>query len=44
VVPMPIVIIPYIFFNGDGADIFKSFYVAFTLGYFSHLLLDRKFV
>lgn len=44
IVPLPIVIIPYLFFNGDGVHIFKNFYVAFTLGYFSHLLLDRKFI
>lgn len=44
VVPLPIVIIPYLFFNGDGIALFKNFYAAFTLGYFSHLLLDRKFI
>jgi membrane-bound metal-dependent hydrolase YbcI (DUF457 family) len=44
VVPLPILIIPYLFFNGGGLDIFKNFYVAFVLGYFSHLLLDRKFI
>lgn len=43
VVPLPIVIIPYLFFRGGGMDIFVRFYAAFTLGYFSHLLLDRKF-
>jgi membrane-bound metal-dependent hydrolase YbcI (DUF457 family) len=43
-VPLPILIIPYLFFGGFGMDTFSGFYAAFTLGYFSHLLLDRKFV
>jgi membrane-bound metal-dependent hydrolase YbcI (DUF457 family) len=42
-VPLPILIIPYLFFRGDGMDTFLGLYVAFALGYFSHLLLDRKF-
>ncbi|MGD8833550.1 MAG: metal-dependent hydrolase [Desulfobacteraceae bacterium] len=43
VVPLPIVIVPYLFFNGYGLGTFKNYYMAFALGYFSHLLLDRKF-
>ena len=42
-VPLPILIIPYLFFRGEGMDTFIGLYAAFALGYFSHLLLDRKF-
>lgn len=42
-VPLPIVIIPYLLFEKDFLETSICFYVAFTLGYFSHLLLDRKF-
>jgi membrane-bound metal-dependent hydrolase YbcI (DUF457 family) len=42
-VPLPIVIIPYLLFHDDYARTSFNFYIAFTLGYFSHLLLDRKF-
>jgi membrane-bound metal-dependent hydrolase YbcI (DUF457 family) len=45
VVPLPIVIIPCMLYRRPGMDIFLfvNFYAAFVLGYFSHLLLDRKF-
>ncbi len=42
-VPLPIIIIPSLFFQGDSLSLFIRFYAAFTLGYFSHLLLDGKF-
>jgi membrane-bound metal-dependent hydrolase YbcI (DUF457 family) len=42
-VPLPILIVPYHLYRGAGMDTFLGFYAAFTLGYFSHLLLDRKF-
>ncbi len=43
-VPLPIIIIPFIFFKGNNLDFFLRFYAAFTFGYFSHLALDRKFL
>lgn len=42
-VPLPIVIIPCLLFQDDYARTAFNFYLAFALGYFSHLLLDRKF-
>ena len=45
VVPLPIVIIPYMLFNDQNVSVLLSekYYAAFALGYFSHLLMDRKF-
>ncbi len=37
----PILIIPTIFLGVSQLDPFLSLYFSFTLGYFSHLLLDR---
>lgn len=43
VVGSPIVLIPMVLFGPEQRFVFLPFYIAFTLGYFSHLLLDRKF-
>lgn len=43
VVPLPIVLVPYLYVQGGSLDISIRFYTAFALGYFSHLLLDREF-
>lgn len=42
-VPLPIVIIPFIMQAQGLAQHFAPFYAAFVLGYFSHLILDGKF-
>jgi membrane-bound metal-dependent hydrolase YbcI (DUF457 family) len=39
----PILFIPGIFLGAGAAAVFLPLYVAFTLGYLSHLLMDRKF-
>jgi hypothetical protein len=44
VVGSPIVAIPVSILGKDMFYSFLPFYVAFTIGYFSHLLLDRKFI
>ncbi len=44
VVGSPIIVIPMALLGPNQVSSFLPFYVAFTLGYFSHLLLDRKFV
>lgn len=41
-VPLPIIILPIIFYHREPMYTLP-FYVAAVLGYFSHLLLDRKF-
>jgi membrane-bound metal-dependent hydrolase YbcI (DUF457 family) len=38
----PILIIPGLFFGAGDMAVLLPFYIAFTLGYFSHLLMDRK--
>jgi hypothetical protein len=38
----PILFVPGIFFGAGDMAVFLPFYLAFTLGYFSHLLMDRK--
>lgn len=43
VVPLPIIIAPYLLFEKDFQNISLRFYLAFAAGYFSHLLLDREF-
>jgi len=40
--PLPIIILPSIFYRVSPADVLP-FYLAAVLGYFSHLVLDRKF-
>jgi membrane-bound metal-dependent hydrolase YbcI (DUF457 family) len=40
----PILVIPGIFFGTGDLTAFFPFYMAFTLGYFSHLLMDHKFL
>jgi membrane-bound metal-dependent hydrolase YbcI (DUF457 family) len=42
-VGLPIVIIPKFFLGSGSIEAFLPFYIAFTLGYFSHLLLDWEF-
>ena len=42
-VPLPILVIPFFVQAGDMASRFVPFYIAFVLGYFSHLILDGKF-
>jgi membrane-bound metal-dependent hydrolase YbcI (DUF457 family) len=44
VVGAPIIFIPVIFYGTDNYLYFLPFYISFTVGYFSHLLLDRKFI
>ncbi len=39
----PIIFIPALFFNAGNLAASLPFYAAFSLGYFSHLLMDRKF-
>ena len=41
-VPLPIIILPKIFYHQELAQILP-FYLAAVSGYFSHLLIDRKF-
>jgi membrane-bound metal-dependent hydrolase YbcI (DUF457 family) len=41
-VPLPIIILPA-FFYGFSIETLLPFYIAAVVGYFSHLLLDRKF-
>lgn len=43
VVGSPIIFIPTVLLGPEQSSVFLPFYIAFTLGYFSHLLLDRKF-
>ena len=40
----PLVLIPAVVLGVDRFYAFLPFYVSFTVGYFSHLLLDRKFM
>lgn len=42
-VPTPILALPAIMLGVDSVYPFLPFYVAFTTGYFSHLLLDGEF-
>ncbi|NDV23454.1 metal-dependent hydrolase [Desulfovibrio sp. JC022] len=42
-VPMPMLILPY-YLYGQPFPTLLPYYVAFATGYFSHLLLDRKFI
>lgn len=44
VVGAPIVLIPVFILGEDNFLYFLPFYISFTAGYFSHLLLDRKFI
>lgn len=44
VVGIPIVVIPVMVLGRSSFMVYLPFYVAFTVGYFSHLLLDRKFL
>ena len=44
VVGIPIVVIPLMVLGRSTLMVYLPFYVAFTVGYFSHLLLDRKFL
>jgi hypothetical protein len=44
IVGAPMVLIPVIILGTDRFSYFLPFYVSFTVGYFSHLLLDRKFI
>ncbi len=37
----PIVLIPYMLFGNEQIAAYVPLYIAFTLGYFSHLFLDR---
>jgi len=39
----PILFIPGIFFGAGDMAVFLPFYIAFTVGYFTHLAMDRKF-
>jgi len=41
-IPLPIIVLPVIFYRIPPADLLP-FYLAAVLGYFSHLVLDRKF-
>ncbi len=43
VVPLPILGLPFFMLGAESMDPFLPFYVAFTTGYFSHLLLDGEF-
>ncbi|CCH47649.1 metal-dependent hydrolase [Pseudodesulfovibrio piezophilus] len=43
VVPLPIIVVPAVILGGEGLKLFVLFYVAFVVGYFSHLLLDCEF-
>jgi membrane-bound metal-dependent hydrolase YbcI (DUF457 family) len=42
-VGLPIAVIPQVLLGADSINVFLPFYAAFTLGYFSHLLLDWEF-
>ncbi len=42
VVPLPIVLIPAVLIGSQPIEPFFRFYLAFVLGYFSHLLLDGE--
>lgn len=42
-VPIPILVLPYLVMGGTSVYHFVPFYVAFAGGYFSHLLLDGEF-
>ncbi len=44
IVGAPLVIIPVVILGKNVFSQFLPFYVSFTVGYFSHLLLDRKFI
>jgi membrane-bound metal-dependent hydrolase YbcI (DUF457 family) len=41
-IPLPIILLPAIFYGTDPERLLP-FYLAAVVGYFSHLLLDRKF-
>lgn len=43
IVGAPILIIPKFVLGADNLKLYLPFYIAFTVGYFSHLLLDREF-
>lgn len=43
-VPMPILLVPMVVQGVESVSVFLPFYGAFCAGYFSHLLLDGKFV
>ncbi|WP_421958111.1 metal-dependent hydrolase [Pseudodesulfovibrio senegalensis] len=43
VVPLPIVLVPVLFMGVREPEPFVRFYLAFLLGYFSHLMLDGEF-
>jgi len=43
-VPTPILLIPMMVRGTEAVTVFLPFYLAFVTGYFSHLLLDGKFV
>lgn len=43
VVPLPIVLVPVLFMGVREPEAFVRFYLAFVLGYFSHLMLDGEF-
>lgn len=42
-VPLPILIMPLILLGAEAVVGFLPFYVAYVIGYFSHLLLDGEF-
>jgi len=42
VVPLPILVIPYIIYSADLSRLFML-YAAMVFGYFTHLVLDRRF-
>lgn len=44
IVGAPIVVIPVMILGKASFMAYLPFYAAFTVGYFSHLLLDRKFL
>lgn len=43
IVPLPILALPYMITQEPVMDIFVKCYIAFAVGYFSHLLLDGEF-
>lgn len=43
-VPTPILLVPMMVQGVEAVTVFLPFYVAFCTGYFSHLLLDGKFI
>lgn len=42
-VPVPILVVPLVASNTEDWQLFLPFYIAFVVGYFSHLLLDGEF-